>query len=331
MEITKSTNAAESGAATKRDTLQPLLINIAFPDEGATIVSTQSYGNSLWGTTTRITVRLPDNTEKKYFLKTVTLGNTGKAMCQGEFESLQAMCKTSPGFCPEPYAWGQQSCLDSETYFLLVEFREIGLQVSSGRPIRPAEPRRLAAGLAQMHADSKSPTGKFGFHLRSCHARIEQAVDIWDDSWCNVYQRHLGHALDLAIQEFQWNEFDIVAKLTLEKVVPRLLLPLQSDGRILKPCLIHGNCWDGNTAMDAKTGKVVVFDLCSLYGHNEYDIGNWRAPRHRLSDKAYVQSYKTFFPISEPVEDWDARNLLYSLPYNIGNALYVPGSNQRPM
>lgn len=101
--------------------------------------------------------------------------------------------------------------------------------------------------------------------------------------------------------------------------------------------------------MDAQTGKVFVFDLCSFYGHNEYDIGNWRAPRHRLSDRAYVQSYKTFFPISEPgkshsfinhkimemlipeVEDWDARNLLYSLPYNIGNALYVPGSDQRPV
>ena len=31
------------------------------------------------------------------------------------------------------------------------------------------------------------------------------------------------------------------------------------------------------------------------------------------------------------VEDWDARNLLYSLPYNVGNTLYVPGSSQRPV
>ena len=28
-------------------------------------------------------------------------------------------------------------------------------------------------------------------------------------------------------------------------------------------------------------------------------------------------------------EDWDARNLLYSLLYNIGNALYIPNSDQK--
>lgn len=61
---------------------------------------------------------------------------------------------------------------------------------------------------------------------------------------------------------------------SLEKVVPRLLLPLQSDGRVLKPCLIHGDCWDGNTATCARTGEAFVFDVCSFYGHNEYDIGN---------------------------------------------------------
>lgn len=33
--------------------------------------------------------------------------------------------------------------------------------------------------------------------------------------------------------------------------------------------------------------------------------------------------------MSVAVEDWDARNRLYSLPYNIGNAIYVPNSTQR--
>ncbi|KAK4169568.1 hypothetical protein QBC43DRAFT_354843 [Cladorrhinum sp. PSN259] len=81
--------------------------------------------------------------------------------------------------------------------------------------------------------------------------------------------------------------------------------------------------------MDRITGEAIIFDVCSFYGHNEYDTGNWRAPRHKLSQEAYIRSYKEHFPPSEPVEDWDARNLLYSLPYNIGNAIYVPGSTQR--
>ena len=81
--------------------------------------------------------------------------------------------------------------------------------------------------------------------MATCHAKIAQAVDTWEDSWCALYTRHLGHVMNLAKPILQWPEFDIVCRLTLEKVVPRLLLPLQSEGRVLKPCLVHGNCWDG--------------------------------------------------------------------------------------
>lgn len=159
---------------------------------------------------------------------------------------------------------------------------------------------KLAAGLAELHSLSRSPTGKFGFHVRTCHARIAQAVDFWDDSWCSVFTSHLGHVFELAKPILDWPHFDVVASLTLERVVPRLLLPLQAHGRVLKPSLVHGNVWDGNTAMDARTGEAFVFDVCSFYGHNEYDIGNWRAQRHRLSDKAYTRSYKRCYPVSEP-------------------------------
>ena len=85
----------------------------------------------------------------------------------------------------------------------------------------------------------------------------------------------------------------------------------------------------GKTAKDMRTGQAFVFDVCSFYGHNEYDTGNWRAPRHRLSNKAYIKEYNKRFPVSEPEKDWDARNLLYSLTFNIGNTIYIPGSSQR--
>lgn len=96
-----------------------------------------------------------------------------------------------------------------------------------------------------MHQNSVSPTGKFGFHMATCHAKIVQAVDTWEDSWCALYTRHLGHVMELAKPILDWPEFDLVCKLTLQKVVPRLLLPLEAEGRVLKPCLIHGDCWDG--------------------------------------------------------------------------------------
>lgn len=90
----------------------------------------------------------------------------------------------------------------------------------------------------------------------------------------------------LAKRLLKWPESDFVCNLAHEKVVPRLLLPLQSDGRILKPCIIHRDCWDGNTAMDPKTSEAFGFDVCSFYGHNEYDTGNWRAPRHTLRQQS---------------------------------------------
>lgn len=106
--------------------------------------------------------------------------------------------------------------------------------------------------------------------------------------------------MELAKSILQWPEFDVVRDVTLQKVVPRLLLPLQAGGRILKPRLIHGDCWDGNPATDAKTGETFVFDVCSFYGRNEHDIGNWRAPHLRLSRKANIENYKANFPVSKP-------------------------------
>jgi len=292
----------------------------AFPISGTQVTDAYNYGESLWGKTAKLVVQLPSGENDNYFLKVVTLGKIGRHMCEGEYESLKAIYAISPSFVPQPYAWGKLEGAD-ETYFLLAAFRDVGEQ--------PADPVKLAAGLADMHQRSVSPTGKFGFHFSTCHARIAQAVDTWEDSWCTLYARHLGHVMELAKPILNWPEFDVVCDLTLQKVVPRLLLPLQAEGRVLKPCLIHGDCWDGNTAMDAKTGEAFVFDVCSFYGHNEYDTGNWRAPRHRLSSKAYIRAYKRNFPVSEPVEDWDARNLLYSLTFNIGNTIYIPGSQQR--
>ncbi|PHH85027.1 hypothetical protein CDD83_1026 [Cordyceps sp. RAO-2017] len=99
--------------------------------------------------------------------------------------------------------------------------------------------------------------------------------------------------------------------------------------RAVEPCLVHGDAWDGNCAADAVTGRAFVFDPCCFYGHNEYDTGNWRAPRHRLSRDAYIQAYQRLMPPSEPADEWEARNLLYSLPFNIANAAYIPGSTLR--
>jgi len=94
-------------------------------------------------------------------------------------------------------------------------------------------------------------------------------------------------------------EFTAVRKLVFDKVIPRLLDPLQSEGRTIKPCLVHGDLWDQNCADDMNTGEPFAFDAACLYAHNEYEIGFWR-PKHIRFSKTYVRSYKKHFPISEP-------------------------------
>jgi protein-ribulosamine 3-kinase len=228
-----------------------------------------------------------------YCVQTMALGETGRTMIGGEFESLKAIHAVSPELAPEPLAWGRYDQEEPETYFLLAQFREVGEQ--------PPDPVKFTARLADMHKRSVSPTGKFGFHTTTCHAKLTQVTDLWEESWSVLYQKQLAHMIKLDEEKHDvWPEFQAVCRLTIEKVIPRLLEPLQSEGRSIKPCLVHGDLWDENTATDMDTGEPFIFDAGSFYAHNEYEIGNWRAPRHRLSNRVYVKHYKRNFPVSEP-------------------------------
>lgn len=221
-------------------------------------------------------------------------------MIQGEFESLRAIRSVCPDLAPYAYSWGRfgdGNIPGSETHFLLADFHEVDEQ--------PPEPIKFTARLAELHKRSVSPTGKFGFHVTTCHAKLPQITDCWVDSWSTLYRKQMAQMFKLDTEKNgYWPEFGRVSILVLDKVIPRLLEPLQSDGRSIKPCLVHGDLWDENAATDGKTGEPFVFDAGSFYAHNEYEIGNWRAARHRLSRKAYVESYKRNFPESEPSESY---------------------------
>ncbi|KAH9907805.1 Fructosamine kinase-domain-containing protein [Xylariomycetidae sp. FL2044] len=296
----------------------------ALPIAGTTVIFARNYGMSLWGQTAKITAQLPNGERKNYFLKTITLGENGRVMMEGEFESLKAIHHVSSDIAPEVYSWGKfkDTPPDVATYFLLAQFRDVGKQ--------PPDPIKFTTRLAEMHKNSVSPTGKFGFHITTCHAKLPQITDCWEDSWEVLYRKQLEHMIKMDEEKHgEWPEFQVVCKLTLDKVIPRLLGPLQSEGRTLKPCLLHGDLWDENTATDMDTGEPFIFDAGSFYGHNEYEIGNWRSARHRLSDKRYVRNYIRNFSASAPEDEWDDRNLLYSLRYDLGTAILIPRCNQR--
>jgi protein-ribulosamine 3-kinase len=83
---------------------------------------------------------------------------------------------------------------------------------------------------------------------------------------------------------------------------------------------------------EADRHRPYIYDASAFWGHNECefqdlfsfikalsdtkstldDLHNWRGARFRLS-KEYVKEYFKNFPMSPPQEDWDDRNLLYSM------------------
>jgi protein-ribulosamine 3-kinase len=54
-----------------------------------------------------------------------------------------------------------------------------------------------------------------------------------------------------------------------DKVIPRLLRPLETEGRKVTPRLVHGDLWDGNASVDVNKGNPVIFDAVPIYAHNE--------------------------------------------------------------
>ncbi len=172
-------------------------------------------------------------------------------MMEGEFNSMNEIYKLLPSFVPKPHAWGRFKLASPVTHFFLCDF----LDISNDMP----DPVRFAARVAELHRISKSPTGKFGFHLPNCHGKIRQTVE-WNISWASFYTKLLTSFFHTEIDvNGTWPEYERVFEEVVTHVIPQLLEPLQSNGRVLKPCLVHGDLWEENTATDLETGKINVF------------------------------------------------------------------------
>ncbi len=135
----------------------------------------------------------------------------------------------------------------------------------------------------------------------------------WEDSWEVFFTRSLKQALDLEIKARGHDaEIDELIPVIFNIVIPRLLRPLEADGRSVKPSLVHGDLWYANSGVDAETGGSVIFDACCFYAHNEYEFGQWM-PACNKFDGRYLEAYHRLVERSEPEEDYEGRLDLYKL------------------
>lgn len=223
----------------------------------------------------------------------------------GEYESEKALHDLHADFVPAPIVSGTYSS-DSNTHFFLCDFQDMIDELP--------DVDEFCTELARLHSKSKikSANGMFGFHTTTCNGTLPQD-NAWSASWEEFYIRGLKHMFQIEKDVHgPCQEFDELLPQLYEKVVPRLLRPLETGGRNIEPCLVHGDLHDGNMSIDLKTGRPLIFDASAFWAHNEYEMGTWRCPRYPIGQK-FFESYQMHIPPSEPTEDWDDRNALYCL------------------
>lgn len=163
----------------------------------------------------------------------VSIGDDGRGMMRGEFESMRALHETAPDLALEPIAWGTYAT-DEDVHFFLCVFYDMDKDLCSLDTF-PA----MLAGLHRRGAARSN--GKFGFPVTTYQGRLAQ-----DMAWCDTWEESFSRNLDLYFEhelEAQGpdEEIGVLRRVIMERVVPRLLRPMETGGRRVTPTLIHGD------------------------------------------------------------------------------------------
>ncbi|KAL8866362.1 MAG: hypothetical protein Q9174_006349 [Haloplaca sp. 1 TL-2023] len=268
--------------------------------EGSQPLGIQSCGESYFTRGAKISTKQPDGSSLFFFLKVALV----KDMISAEFISQSTLYAAVPDFTPKPYGWGTYAA-DPSIHFFLCAFVDM-------EEVKLPDRQKFAKSLATLHTITSSPTGLYGFHVSSSQGKIPQFSD-WTDTWEEFFSRTLQQLVENE-EKAQGVDAEMQRLLhaLFKKVIPRLLRPLETGGRSIRPCLVHGDIWDGNVATDKDTDHPVIFDSACLYAHNEYELAPLRPTRHRMQ-REYIDAYFEKVKKSEPEEDCDDRNVLYCL------------------
>lgn len=196
----------------------------------------------------------------------MSFGKHGREALKGEFTSTRCIHAIAREFCVEPIAWGTLAS-DGEAHFYLSKFYNFR---GSGRDHMP-DPEVFCRQLASLHKRSKSPTGQFGFECVTYNGDIPQYTT-WHDRWEIAFTNGLRHVLQVRKERVgpQPAELKKLLEPLFDVVIPRLLRPLESHGRSVKPSLVHGDLWCGNVGvLEEDSTKPMIYDPASFYSHRE--------------------------------------------------------------
>ncbi|KAM0810217.1 putative protein-ribulosamine 3-kinase [Seiridium cardinale] len=288
------------------------------------VITAESWGLSAWTKTAKVSVLAPDGRPKKYFLKCAT-GKLAKVHMWGEHYSASIIASTLPDFGPRPVGKGEYfDETNTHVYFYLMNYHDMDLQ-------SPPDPAELASAIADLHRNVISPNGEFGYPIVTGRGTLDR-TEHWSPSWAVQFTHLLQDLINLDNQmNPRWPEYDAACKQLIDGVIPRLLGILQSDGRQIPAVLCHGDLWEGNVSTDLDTNQVIIFDPDEcMYAHNEIEFGTWRCSwATHFNSPMYIMAYQREIEPSEPVEEWDDRNRLYSIKTAICDSAGHAGSKSR--
>ncbi|KAF2435950.1 hypothetical protein EJ08DRAFT_580000 [Tothia fuscella] len=299
-----------------------ILTPVEVMSPGTKVVSADSCGVSAWTKTAKITVLSPDDSRTRYFLKIGT-GRSAHALTDGEYHSASAINEVIADLVPKAIGRGDYHDGESQVYFFLGAFHDMDLSTAP-------EPASFTSKIAELHSKGKSPSGKFGFMVPTVLGIFERTVK-WETSWATCFANQLTDVIGYDNEtNGPWPEYDAACRQVIDVVIPKLLGALQSDGRNIEPALIHGDLWEQNIGIDMETGETIVFDPGSTYAHNEMEFGTWRCSwAYYFNSPIYMRHYQRHIEPSEPVDEWDDRNRLYSLHPYLNDSAGHPGSVSR--
>lgn len=272
-------------------------------------------GASYWARTAKISATDAEGNETAFFIK-VHQSELGKNMVSHEYQAMSILHKAIPEMVAEPLGWGSYQD-DPDAYFFLCRFHELSDNIPD-----VADFTRL---VAELHKRAASPTGEFGFPLVMYGGKNPQHFPM-SKTWEECFSKGMEMLFDLE-EEVQGPEEELaqLRKGFFELIIPRLLRPLETEGRTLTPRLVHGDLWDGNASVDVNTGGPMIFDALPLYAHNEYELAPWWCVRHKMKDD-YINGYLKHFPRSEPADDFGDRGLAYALRFDMLSSSLYPGN-----
>jgi protein-ribulosamine 3-kinase len=180
-------------------------------------------------------------------------------MVSQEYLSMKTLHDIVPHLTPKPVACGTYAA-NPNIHFFVSEFVEMTDDVP--------DPSFMVS-LADLHMGGFSPKNKYGFSIPTFQRAMPQYTE-WTDSWEEFFANSIKRVFEFEERTHGPDaELQKLEKAILEKVVPRLLRPLETGGRSIQPRLVHGDIWDGNVSTKAEDNSPVIFDASCIYAHNE--------------------------------------------------------------